>query len=141
MSYPIKDKTKANKIKDDFEKDVDKLQAKTDSYLSVITGLRNKLIPQAVKDKLEDKRFGKEHAFEELVCNHTDMTRLKMLNCVRCRYNKREIEAETIVNSLTGSEQTDYTDMLGVTTQKTLSKLTIIRGSNDDVLGYQWEWN
>jgi len=139
-SYPIKDKTKASLIKDKFEKDIEKLEKKTENYTNMIKTLRNKPIPQALKDKLLDDRFGKEHAFESMKHNHTINNRFTMANCDRCKYNKTEIEAENLIDGLNGNETSLVKNLAGVTVDLPLSSLKIYRGRYDDVIGYVWGW-
>lgn len=141
MAYPLKDKTKADKIKDDFDKEINDIEKGTKKYESEIKKLRNKPIPQTLKDKLKDDRFGKEHAFEEMPCNHESNSRFNIANCQRCKYNKREIEAENLIDSLTGTEESMQKNASGILTTMTLKRLIIDRGSMDDVRGYVWEWS
>jgi len=140
MSYPLQDKAKANKIKDDFEKDLEKLEKKQETYEKMITRLRKKPIPPSLSNKLKDDRFGKEHMFEEIKHNHTKNTRLLMKRCERCQYNKREIECETIIDTLNGNEKTSTLDINNSPITPTLFRLRIDRGRYDDVRGYIWEW-
>lgn len=141
MSYPLKDKTKAAKIRVDFEKDIEKLEKKTETYDEMIKRLRDKPIPPALRDKLIDERFGKEHAFEEIPHNHKKNTRLSMENCERCRYNKTEVECENLIDSLDGNEQTTTRLPNGSAgPDRSLTKLFIHRGKYDDVIGYSWSW-
>ena len=134
MSYPISDKTKTKKIKDDFE------ILESQDYASTIETLRAVTINPTLKAKLEDKMFGKEHAFESMTCNHQNQSKLEKLKCTRCQFNKREIEAENLVNSLTGNEETIIQNPDGSTSTKPLKSLKIQRGNFDDVIGYVWEW-
>lgn len=140
MSYPIDDKTKATKIQNDLQKELDDIIDKKKTYDEEIKKLRDKPIPQTLKDKLKDDRFGKTHAFEEMPCNHKDNTRLDMVNCLRCQYNERELESETLIDSLTGYEKCTQTDQAGNPQEKSLKGLKIVRGRYDDVIGYLWSW-
>jgi len=141
MSYPIKDKTKAKKIKDDFEKDIEKLEKKTDTYDKMIKKLRDKPIPPALSNKLVDDRFGKEHAFEEMKHNHKTNNRWTMKNCERCMYNQREIECENLIDSLDGNEETVFQEGTTPPVDVPLSKLVVYRGRYDDVIGFSWSWS
>ena len=135
-----RDKTKANKIKDNFEKEIEKLEKKSETYDKMIKRLRDKRIPLALKNKLEDERFGKEHAFENMKHNHTTNTRLTIRNCDRCKFNQREIEWENLIDSLDGNEKTVVKIQGQPNIDKALQKLKIFRGRFDDVIGFGWSW-
>jgi len=140
MSYPIKDKTKAERIRKDFEKEIDDIATNKKTYEDEIAKLRKKPIPQTLKNKLIDPRFGKEHAFEGIKHSHSDRSRLNMINCARCQYDQREIECENLIDSLNGNEEMVIKKQGQPDKDVTLSKLKIVRGRFDDFVGFQWEW-
>lgn len=140
MSYPINDKVKAAKVKTDLDKELSDIMGGKKTYTQEIKRLRDKPIPQTLKDVLQDDRFGKEHAFEEMKCNHTDKNRLSMKNCERCQYDERELECETLIDNLNGNEKCTQLDENGLPQEKSLIGLKIMRGRYDDVVGYVWSW-
>jgi len=73
-------------------------------------------------------------------CNHTGKKKIDMVNCNRCNYNKREMEAETIIDTLNGNEKYTTKDKNDVTVTLSLNKIIIVRGHLDDCIGYHWSW-
>jgi len=141
MTYPMKDKTEAKKIHDSFQNVLNDIQTNQKTYEQEIEKLRKKSIPQILKDKLSDNRFGKSHAFEEMKHSHTENSRLDMINCLRCQFNEREIECENLIDGLNGNEKTVVTSPIGTASDKILTQLKIQRGRFDDVIGFAWGWS
>ena len=137
MSYPIKDKIKGQAIADSFNTEKTKLL--TNNYENIITPLRAVKISDTVKAKIKDDMFEKKKAFENMPCTHTTKNELDLKTCQRCQFNIREIEAENIINSLTGTEET-IDNSSGTPITRTLAKFTVDRGTLDDVRGYIWDW-
>jgi len=72
--------------------------------------------------KITDSMVGKPKAFEEIQHNHsTEPTALQMKKCERCHYDVAE-------NSIPKKEFKQR--------NKTITKITIFRGSLDDCIGW-----
>lgn len=122
-----------------FLTEFDKYNGK--NYNSIILPLRQKPIKPKAKSMLTDELFDKEKAFESMTCNHITYNKLKHKNCTRCKFNEREIWLETTLNELTGNEETQVKDKDGLPLpNQPLKKITVDRGSLDDVRGIIWEW-
>ena len=117
--------------------DIEELVTKViqNDYDLEITAARETPIKQTVKDILLDERFGKEHAFEAMPCNHKEKTRLAVKNCERCKYNIAELWLENTLNNAVGNET--LTTPTGIVS---LKGLIVKRGRYDDCIGVQGHW-
>lgn len=79
--------------------------------------------------------------FEDMPCNHTQGAKEhEKVHCDKCKYDKREAWLESTLEAQDANETTTYKDDKGKTITATLSKITVVRGSYDDVIGIQKEF-
>lgn len=95
-------------------------------------------IPQHIKSKVEDKNWSLTFKFEEIPCSHDIHAKeYEKVDCQKCKFDERETWLE---NTLTNQDANQTVkDKDG--NDKTLSKITVVRGKFDDCIGIQKEFN
>lgn len=97
-----------------------------------------KQIPTKIKNLVIDKNWNDTFIFEEMECEHSPNIKEHVkVNCNKCNYDKREVWLETILDNITGKET--YIDKNNKS--HTISKIKIIRGVYDDVIGIEKEYD
>jgi len=98
-------------------------------------------IPNHIKSKVKDKNWELDFIFEDMNCNHTQGAKeYEKLSCDKCKFDKREVWLEQTLQAQDPNEKTTYKDDKGKTITATLSKITVIRGTYDDVIGITKEF-
>jgi len=98
-------------------------------------------IPDKIKSKVKDKDWNLDFIFEDMNCNHTQGAKeYERVHCDKCKFDKREVWLEQTLEAQDPNEKTSFKDDKGKTITQTLSKITVIRGIYDDVIGIQKEF-
>jgi len=98
-------------------------------------------IPNHIKSKVKDKDWSLDFVFESLPCSHTQgATHYEKSVCERCKYDQREAWLENSLEKQDINEKHQYQDADGKTITATLSKIIVVRGSYDDVIGIEKEF-
>lgn len=98
-------------------------------------------IPNHIKSKVTDKDWSLDFIFEDMMCTHTQGAKeYEKVNCDKCKFDKREAWLEQTLDKQDVNEKTSFKDDKGQTVTQTLSKITVIRGTYDDCIGIQKEF-
>lgn len=95
-------------------------------------------IPNNIKSKVLDKDWSLNFKFEDMPCNHPiDAKDFLKVNCEKCNYDERETWLETTLSNQSLTEKIKEKDG----TERTLSKIIVLRGRYDDCMGIQKEFS
>lgn len=89
-----------------------------------------------IKDEVKDKRKSED----KLLFKKIDYAR-DSLYCKRTKYEEREQSLKDALRSMNDNDKTDVLDNTGKKIgTKTLSQVRVIRGKDDDVIGWEKVW-
>ena len=92
-------------------------------------------IPAHIKAKVNDIDWNKTFIFEEIPI-HVHTTSFERVQCSSCKYRERELGIEELLTKIKSNESVTSKGIV-----RTLSSITIIRGTFDDCIGIQKEYN
>ena len=94
-------------------------------------------IPDHVKSIVEDKNWNEIFIFEEMTCNHSqNAKKFEKVNCLKCNFDERETWLETELTNQNLNQQITIENI-----PKKLKKIKVLRGSYDDCIGIEKEWD
>lgn len=83
-----------------------------------------------------------EKIYESKPHSHSDNpSRAEIIKCKRCQYEIRENELKDMIRTMSNTEKTrGYDHSITAERDFVISKIKVIRGKQDDIIGYEKTW-